>query len=143
MLESLGKVSQSLPTRLHWRIFSIWAPRWRLEWEKVYVRFQKVNADYQIYSIYLSMHNSAQLQKSLVVSFSGKVFSLRREIKPWQCLKVYSRNSLLCRRLTWDVAGYWTTRIPEAFKRIRPGRPDQQRYKLVQMGIFEACPVRS
>ena len=29
------------------------------DWEKVYVRFQKVNADYQIYSIYLSMHNSA------------------------------------------------------------------------------------
>ena len=28
------------------------------DWEKVYVRFQKVNADYQIYSIYLSMHNS-------------------------------------------------------------------------------------
>ena len=30
MLESLGKVSQGLPTRLRWRIFSIWAPRWRL-----------------------------------------------------------------------------------------------------------------
>ena len=29
------------------------------DWEKVIVRFRKVNTDYQIYSIYLSMHNSA------------------------------------------------------------------------------------
>ena len=33
------------------------------DWEKVYVRFQKVNADYQIYSIYLSMHNSSITKK--------------------------------------------------------------------------------
>ena len=33
------------------------------DWEKVYVRFQKVNTDYQIYSIYLSMHNSAITEK--------------------------------------------------------------------------------
>ena len=33
------------------------------DWEKVYVRFRKVNTDYQIYSIYLSMHGSAVTQK--------------------------------------------------------------------------------
>ena len=46
------------------------------DWEKVYVRFQKVYADYQIYSIYLSMHNSAITKK-----FGGEFLSQSGQFK--------------------------------------------------------------
>jgi len=39
------------------------------DWEKVIVRFRKVNTDYQIYSIYLSIHNSEVTNK-----FGGEFF---------------------------------------------------------------------
>ena len=51
------------------------------DWERITVRFRKVNNDYRIYSIHLSRPMASTLQTSSVENFSGKMVSLRSEIK--------------------------------------------------------------